>query len=1175
MATLKQSNNSNDYMWSNFVSSNEGISMISLIVAIIVMLIIAGVSFIYSNNSVGNAGRADFFQEVFSIKEKVAEKKFMNEVYGTGEDISNKGFYKTVVKNAPAKFNSFSDDEMYGYVVNLELIGYTEKIKRGKDYKRFEVNSDANEENDICVTFGEDDVYIYDKNGNVFYAKGYFVEEKVYYTNDGDDKTSVRIVSIEKELTEDGKHAKVIIKLKKGKNEITEVKVDENVVARKESNGDEEIYEYLASENKTYLIVVSEKGNGKISESFKISELSRETYTITYNSNGGIGGPGNQTKTEGVPIKIVDERPTRSESVFLGWSENSIDKTAMYLPGSTFTADRNTTLYAIWTINNDRTFNIIYNANGGTNAPSSEYNQKGQYIISNTLPKRDGYGFAGWNTDVMAQTGLYNQGEEITLTQNLYLYAIWTRNTRNVTVSVYPTGAGNVTGNGSKLPGGDVYASTTPNPGYVFKNWTVKSGGALLKNSSSATVNFIMPDRDVELVANYEEEKLRIRYDENNGALGATIMKEETCGSGENIVITGEKPVRENYKFLGWSLNKSDTTARYFEGNTYKVTTNVAFYAVWEELPIKYRVTYDLNGGTGNYNGDIGKFTPQEKLKGTSITIPVGEIEEPCRLGYKFKGWTLEKTSSAIVLNPGDKYSKDADITLYAVWEKDTKAPTGSLEVKRDGNTNNFKIVGKANDEGRISGYAWTKSSIPPENWEKINVGGKNILTEKEITEKGTHYFWVKDYADNKTSVNVQVYEISFDSRGGNKTPETIYQPQNMNVTLPNEILTKAENLFLGWTKSSNPGGSSSDVEYTRGQSIRATGDMKLNAVWGDTRFNLSSVNTATRIGGSNIIVSIQKGPFTGEIQATSPNVAIARVSTNNNQITITPGTQIGIIEISVVENVGGSEKKILVRVDKGIRELLINESSTNFIYGDSERQIEFTYTGSNVQVTATSNAQSVASARVDSNNIIIKPEGYGNAIIQVTVPEDDQYLAKTGEIGVLVLKKEIVINPTKTISREYDGTYSTPTLTYTYTGQKTGEIPSFSGTLSRVNGKDVGTYEIGLGTLSLVDNGTFKAVNYVLMLSSETANFEITKKQVLVEWSGLMQVYNGGELKPTATAETGISGEEIQLLIQTTPLSTVDVGTYPVEATIQNVNNGSIGNYVLTNSIATFEITA
>lgn len=72
------------------------------------------------------------------------------------------------------------------------------------------------------------------------------------------------------------------------------------------------------------------------------------TYTITYNGNGGSGVPSMQTKTYGVNLRLSTTIPTRSGYKFLGWSTEQTSKTPTYLRGDTFTSNINTTLYAIW-----------------------------------------------------------------------------------------------------------------------------------------------------------------------------------------------------------------------------------------------------------------------------------------------------------------------------------------------------------------------------------------------------------------------------------------------------------------------------------------------------------------------------------------------------------------------------------------------------------------------------------------------------------------------------------------------------------------------------------------------------------------------------------------------------------------------------------------------------------
>ena len=82
-----------------------------------------------------------------------------------------------------------------------------------------------------------------------------------------------------------------------------------------------------------------------------------ETYTeftITYNANGGTGGPSLQTVKEGEKITIPTDIPTKTtfgfQYKFKGWStsSNKYSATAQYQPGDEFTPTGNVTLYAVW-----------------------------------------------------------------------------------------------------------------------------------------------------------------------------------------------------------------------------------------------------------------------------------------------------------------------------------------------------------------------------------------------------------------------------------------------------------------------------------------------------------------------------------------------------------------------------------------------------------------------------------------------------------------------------------------------------------------------------------------------------------------------------------------------------------------------------------------------------------
>lgn len=72
------------------------------------------------------------------------------------------------------------------------------------------------------------------------------------------------------------------------------------------------------------------------------------TYTVTYNANGGSGAPGNQTKIHDQTLKLSTTTPSRMNYNFLGWATSASATTATYAAGGNYTANSAVTLYAVW-----------------------------------------------------------------------------------------------------------------------------------------------------------------------------------------------------------------------------------------------------------------------------------------------------------------------------------------------------------------------------------------------------------------------------------------------------------------------------------------------------------------------------------------------------------------------------------------------------------------------------------------------------------------------------------------------------------------------------------------------------------------------------------------------------------------------------------------------------------
>ena len=1081
--------------------NQKGISMVSMVIMIIVILILAGIIFSSSNDSIDNTGRGIFIRELGLVQQAAAEKRLDNQIYGSSEEQTNKGFYKTKVKNPPVNFVSFSEEEIYGYVIDLAYT-HVEDADRGHDYPRFAVNMESN-----IVEFGVDDVYIYDAEGKVFYVKGYGTDDSIYYSAE-ETKFGPEIISVNKTISADKKSATITVVVQKhnmGDLEVTIGGEKANSIAVT-PEGDVETFEIKVYENKTYLIIAKEEDAGIATSTIEVDELDVKTFIISYDANGGMNAPASQQKTENVIMRITNQVPTKPGSTFIGWNENPSAQIATYMPGGEFVLDKETTLFAIWKLGEERTYSVIYNANGGTNAPATVEDISGDYIVTSEIPTRESYGFMGWSEDAKSKTPTYVAGDKITLTKNLILYAIWEKGTYTVTVSTNPEGAGTVTGNTTKSAGADVYISTAPNPGYTFKNWTVKAGNVNLRNTTAQATSFTMPSENVEIVANYEAGQLTVRYNANKGVDAPAPQSYEY---GQEIEISSKVPTRAGYDFVGWALTADAGAPEYFSGDKFTVKENVVFYAVWNTHLETYTFKFDMNGGYGNKAGEIGKFVEQVKTQGGIITIPVGGEDEPYRLDWTFKGWSLAPDSDDIALRPGDIYRKDADIEVFAVW-KDEKAPTLSMTTKQEEGSRDVTMVATVHDEGLIAGYAWTMTNTLPTAWEVDGVGTKDLVSEKIITEKGKNYFWVKDVAGNYSVQHIMAYQITYDANEGVNAPEKQFQAENTDLVLTTEKPKRERYTFLGWSAAANPGNMGTDVQFPAGSKLNLNSDTTLKAVWGESFFKLSAKTGVTQIDGEDVVITVTKSAYTGNITVSSANPEIATVKIENDIITITPGTKIGDVEITAVEDREGSTETILITVKRGIRKLTLDKYEHTFTYGDSSTKIGFTYNGKETGLSTRSSNSNIATATASGKTLTITPKNYGTAVITLILAQDDQYLEKTADVQISVVKKVLTVLPDSGQKKVYDATPSTPTLKYTYSGTGYGETPGFSGGLTREIGSDVGKYEIKIGDLALANNGSFLASNYTLALSSTKVYFEITPKRITVPTPITPQKYNG-----------------------------------------------------------------
>ena len=427
-------------------------------------------------------------------------------------------------------------------------------------------------------------------------------------------------------------------------------------------------------------------------------------HTVRYDANAKNdtsvkGIPASQSKTANVDITLSSDIPTRNGYTFLGWNTQADGNGTAYAAGATYTHDQDggtVTLYAQWT---PWKHVLHYNKNVPTsstsqtvsNMPVDQTKTFGQLMtISNLVPTRKGYTFAGWYTQSNGTGTKYNPGSNYAADQNggtVNLYAKWTPWTYNIkydqnvkstssskTVTDMPAAQ-------TKTQEIDVtLSSMTPKRnGYIFAGWSTSANGSVEYNPGSRfTKDLDSNGASITLYAVWTPWKHTIHYNSNiptNAPTGTTTVSnmpgDQTKTFDEKLMISSNKPTRKGYNFAGWSTSANGNVV-YQPGAEYKNDQNggtVTLYAKWTAW--KHTVTYDKNVPADSKKTDVKNMPGnQTKIYDQNLTL---QSNVPTRIGYTFVKWTTNKDGTGTAYQPGSQYSynRDSDggtVTLYAVW---------------------------------------------------------------------------------------------------------------------------------------------------------------------------------------------------------------------------------------------------------------------------------------------------------------------------------------------------------------------------------------------------------------------------------------------------------------------------------------------------------------------------
>lgn len=330
-------------------------------------------------------------------------------------------------------------------------------------------------------------------------------------------------------------------------------------------------------------------------------------------------------------------------------------------------------------------YTIMYNANNGSGAPSSQTKvQNVDVTLSTTVPTRSGYQFAGWNTSANGSGTSYAAGAVYSENSNVTLYAQW----KQVFTITYNANSGSGAPSDQSKVQGDTITLSTNKPtktGNTFTGWNTSSGGSGTSYAAGATYS---ADSSITLYAQWKPNVVTIKFNINGGTLKSSspyavdsngnVTRDgkplHTMNYNDTIISTG----LPNYNNSSWlNIAKTGYTAvsnaewKCLSGNCIKSTygqDNATYKASdfcnlnsgdctitlgvnW--TPAKIKITLNANGGTVGtsaiwYYYGINTFYSNEACttKITSITVPT-------RYGYTFNHYYGDGSSGG---NNGERY---------------------------------------------------------------------------------------------------------------------------------------------------------------------------------------------------------------------------------------------------------------------------------------------------------------------------------------------------------------------------------------------------------------------------------------------------------------------------------------------------------------------------------------
>lgn len=441
------------------------------------------------------------------------------------------------------------------------------------------------------------------------------------------------------------------------------------------------------------------------------------SVTITFDSNEGTGTMTPQTFKYGATTKLFNNKFTKTNYKFTGWSTDPQDTIARYTDGQettcNFGLEHNITLYAIWVPEKSQdteTYSVqfiqnVINTDAGntkyanhapdtmTATPKQYYNNN-VAALSNALPYQQGFYVTGFHLvrldaagEIEKKSKSYNPGSK------------WSLNNKKILIE---SSDGKYTEKVSDYESADgcIYLlpdwtpitlklAYAPNSGGTGKGpdpieITVGTNAALSTNTFTSTTDKSFMGWSVDSTTNADHMYLGTSTADSNMVFPAGYQVRSNLNSDQTYELFTD-PFTKYLDVKQWQ--SAFATSTYFSNGVLDLTnyTGYQIYAIWDNNT--YTVHYDINtkleGTSGGMADQKIKYGSQTALNPNTFAIT----------GYTFKNWNTRADGSGQTYNDRQTVNnlaeRNATVTLYAQWTKATVAKIPlTVEQKWDDKNN-------------------------------------------------------------------------------------------------------------------------------------------------------------------------------------------------------------------------------------------------------------------------------------------------------------------------------------------------------------------------------------------------------------------------------------------------------------------------------------------------------